>query len=240
MTLDELARRSGMTGRNIRQWQTDGLIPPPHRRGRVGIYTDDHLTRITRVKDLRAQGFPLDLIRRVLATPAVEAAADVRHLAAGALAPFASAERVTLTTSEVEARLGRGAAGSLRDAGLADMAGDDYVMDGAVLTSLEAAASAGIAPATFAATLAKALDHQRAIAGLLLDMVRDELWRPFVDSGMPTDKWHELADTVDRLRDIGVTAQSQLFRRALDEVLTGLLVDEAARLRNRLPRPSAT
>ena len=41
MTIDELARRVDMTARNIREWQTNGLLPPPERRGRVGIYTDD-------------------------------------------------------------------------------------------------------------------------------------------------------------------------------------------------------
>ena len=57
LTIDELAQRSGMTGRNIRQWQTYGLLPPPERRGRVGIYTEDHLARINRIKELRATGF---------------------------------------------------------------------------------------------------------------------------------------------------------------------------------------
>ena len=85
LTIDELAQRSGMTGRNIRQWQTYGLLPPPQRRGRVGIYTEDHLARIIRIKELRAQGFPLDLIRRLLESPGMDAEADMRHLAAGAV-----------------------------------------------------------------------------------------------------------------------------------------------------------
>ena len=66
MTIDELARRVDMTARNIREWQTNGLLPPPQRRGRIGIYTDDHISRIERIKSLRAQGFPLDIIRRIL------------------------------------------------------------------------------------------------------------------------------------------------------------------------------
>ncbi|HEY7052054.1 MAG TPA: MerR family transcriptional regulator [Mycobacterium sp.] len=234
LTLDELARRSGMTGRNIRQWQTYGLIPPPERRGRVGIYTGDHLARINRIKELRAQGFPLDLIRRVLETPAIDAEADVRQLAAGALAPFADEQRVRLTELELEARLGAGIAVALKDAGLVESADDTYLIDAAVLSVLESAASAGLSPATFASTLAKAHGHHRAIAALLLDTVREEVWRPFIDAGMPTEKWHKLAGTVDRLREVGMAAQSYLFRRALDEVLTGVLVEEAARLRDRL------
>jgi hypothetical protein len=69
-----------------------------------------------------------------------------------------------------------------------------------------------------------------------VDAVRDEVWRPFVDAGLPSERMRALADTVDRLREIGVAAQSYMFQRALDEVLTGVLVEEAGRLRDRLPR----
>lgn len=237
LTIDQLAQRSGMTGRNIRQWQTDGLIPPPERRGRVGIYTEDHLARINRIKELRGQGFPLDLIRRVLATPGMGAAADVRHLASGALAPFASSERVRLSGAELDARLGDGIVGHLQEAGLAESAGDGdaYIVDTAVISFLDAVTATGVPATAFASTLAKIHGHQRAIASLLLQSARDELWRPFLEAGMPSGGWRDLADTVDRLREVGVAAQSYMFARALDEVLASVLVEEAAALRKRLP-----
>jgi DNA-binding transcriptional MerR regulator len=233
MTIDELAQRCGMTARNIRQWQTDGLIPPPERRGRVGIYTDDHLARINRIKDLRTQGFPLDLIRRVLDTPGMGDEADVRHLAAGTLAPFAGAERVRLTGAELDARLGDGVLGHLQEAGLAESAGDGdaYLVDAAVVGFFEAVAPTGVSATAFASTLAKTHGHHRAIASLLAESAIDEVWRPFIDAGMPSGRWHDLADTVDRLREVGVAAQSYMFARALDEVLTGVLVEEAAALK---------
>jgi DNA-binding transcriptional MerR regulator len=237
LTIDELAQRSGMTARNIRQWQTYGLLPPPDRRGRVGIYTDDHLARINRIKELRAQGFPLDLIRRVLETPGMDeeaVEADLRHLAAGALAPFASSERVALSPRELDMRLGDGVAGPLQDAGIAESAPGGYTVDGTALAFLEAATAAGLPAAALARAMAEAHDHQRAIAILMLDAVRDEVWRPFVNAGLPSDRMRALADTVDRLREIGVAAQSYMYQRALDEVLTGVLVEEAGRLRDQL------
>jgi DNA-binding transcriptional MerR regulator len=240
MTIDELAQRCGMTARNIRQWQTDGLIPPPERRGRVGVYSEDHVARIRRVKELRGQGFPLDLIRRVLDTPGVAAEADVRHLAAGALAPFAGAERVKLKGAELAARLGDGVLGHLQEAGLAESAGDGdaYMVDTALLGFLETVVATGVSAAAFASTLAKTHGHHQAIASLLLESARDELWRPFIDAGMPSGRWHDLADAVDRLREVGVAAQSYMFARALDEVLTGVLVEEAAALKKLTRRPN--
>ena len=38
MTFDELARRTRLTVRNIRAYQSRGLVPPPELRGRTGYY----------------------------------------------------------------------------------------------------------------------------------------------------------------------------------------------------------
>ena len=66
MTIDELARRSGMTVRNIRAHQSRGLVPPPKVRGRTGYYGDEHLARIELIKELQGDGFNLEAIRRLL------------------------------------------------------------------------------------------------------------------------------------------------------------------------------
>src|SRR5436305_1643105 len=42
--IDELAREAGTTVRNVRAYQDRGLLPPPRRSGRVGLYTDAHLS----------------------------------------------------------------------------------------------------------------------------------------------------------------------------------------------------
>src|SRR3954463_1146204 len=66
MTIDELARRSGMTVRNIRAHQSRGLVPPPEVRGRTGFYGYEHVARIELIKELQADGFNLEAIRRLL------------------------------------------------------------------------------------------------------------------------------------------------------------------------------
>src|ERR1043165_4939643 len=66
MTIDELARRTGMTVRNIRAHQSRGLVPPPEVRGRTGYYGEEHLARLELIKELQADGFNLEAIRRLL------------------------------------------------------------------------------------------------------------------------------------------------------------------------------
>jgi DNA-binding transcriptional MerR regulator len=61
-SLGELARAAGMTTRNVRAYQTRGLIPPPLRVGRRSEYTTHHLERLRAIHRARAQGATLTLI----------------------------------------------------------------------------------------------------------------------------------------------------------------------------------
>lgn len=55
--IDDLAREAKTTTRNVRAYQERGLLPPPMLRGRVGIYDDDHLTRLKVIDSLLQRGF---------------------------------------------------------------------------------------------------------------------------------------------------------------------------------------
>src|SRR3712207_2004365 len=67
LTIDELARRAGMTVRNVRAHQSRGLLPAPEVRGRTGFYGPEHLARLELIKELQADGFNLEAIRRLIA-----------------------------------------------------------------------------------------------------------------------------------------------------------------------------
>jgi DNA-binding transcriptional MerR regulator len=59
LTLDELARLAGTTGRNVRAFQTQGLLPRPGLVGRTGYYGPEHLKRLTKILRLQGEGFSL-------------------------------------------------------------------------------------------------------------------------------------------------------------------------------------
>src|SRR2546421_12012628 len=65
-TIDELARITGMTVRNVRAHQSTGLLPPPELRGRTGYYGPEHRDRLELIQELQADGFNLQAIRRIL------------------------------------------------------------------------------------------------------------------------------------------------------------------------------
>ena len=65
-SIDELARKTGSTVRNIRAYQDRGLLPPPERRGRKGIYNDAHLSRLRIINRLLERGYTLSNIGELI------------------------------------------------------------------------------------------------------------------------------------------------------------------------------
>jgi DNA-binding transcriptional MerR regulator len=59
LTVDELARQADLPVRTIREYQTLGLVPPPARRGRVGMYRAHHVDRLALIRRLQARGYSL-------------------------------------------------------------------------------------------------------------------------------------------------------------------------------------
>jgi DNA-binding transcriptional MerR regulator len=58
-TIDELAQLAGVPTRTIREYQSQALLPPPRRRGRVGIYGGTHLSRLRLIGRLQDRGYSL-------------------------------------------------------------------------------------------------------------------------------------------------------------------------------------
>lgn len=55
--IDDLARAAGTTVRNVRVYQDRGLLPPPRREGRAGIYSEAHLGRLRLIGQLLDRGY---------------------------------------------------------------------------------------------------------------------------------------------------------------------------------------
>jgi DNA-binding transcriptional MerR regulator len=103
LTIDQLARRTGMSARNIRAHQSRGLLAPPQLRGRTGYYNEDHVTRIELIQELQSDGYSLDLIHRMLRT-AGGSTAEVLRFTRGLHAPFLDEQRGVIERSELQRR----------------------------------------------------------------------------------------------------------------------------------------
>ena len=66
LTIDDLARRVQLPVRTIREYHTMRLLPPPERRGRLGLYGSRHVQRLQLIARLQRRGYSLAGIRDLL------------------------------------------------------------------------------------------------------------------------------------------------------------------------------
>src|SRR3954467_6095413 len=68
--LDELAARSGVSGRTIRYYQSEGVLPRPRRDGREARYTEEHVERLELIAELQERGLKLEAIKGLVGSNA--------------------------------------------------------------------------------------------------------------------------------------------------------------------------
>jgi DNA-binding transcriptional MerR regulator len=72
-TVDELAAASGLPSRTIRFYQSQGVLPPPARRGRVAFYDARHIERLRLVGELQERGLSLRAVSHLVRQDSQEA-----------------------------------------------------------------------------------------------------------------------------------------------------------------------
>ncbi|MBB4855327.1 DNA-binding transcriptional MerR regulator [Mycobacteroides chelonae] len=228
LTIDQLAQRVAMTARNIREWQTLGLVPPPDKRGRLGIYSGEHVAIINHVKNLKSQGFPLDVIRRVIDS-GNGSEDSVRKMVTEALSPFSTGEPVVMPRAELIARIGQGADVALATVELVtDVdAATVSIRDAETLDAVQLLVAAGMSLSRITETLREVDNLQHQIAQLLLGAYVTDVWQPFVESGYASEDWEKIAENASRAKQLTVTLASRLLARALDDTVDPILLHQA-------------
>lgn len=70
LTIDDLAHKVEVPSRTIRYYTQEGLLPPPMLRGRLGLYTEEHVKKLELIKKLQKQTYlPLSVIREIVNNP---------------------------------------------------------------------------------------------------------------------------------------------------------------------------
>ena len=105
--IDELARAAGTTVRNVRAYQDRGLLPPPRRQGRVGLYSEIHLARLRLLGQLLERGYTTANIRELLvAWESGQNVADLLGLEAALAAPWSDERPSAMSAAELAAMFG--------------------------------------------------------------------------------------------------------------------------------------
>lgn len=219
LTIDALAQRTGMTTRNIRAHQSRGLLPAPRLRGRTGFYGPEHVVRLELIRELQADGFNLEGIRRLIER-AGGSSEEVLRFGREARASFADEAPRPVSLGELARRLGADDP-ALLDRALAlgivrrtEEGGWEEVSPRLSDAGAELAAL-GV-PAARALDVAEALQvHAEGVARTYVDLFLEQVWRPFDVAGRPPERWDEVREALDRLGPLAADTLLVVFRRAM-------------------------
>ena len=224
MTIDELARRTGMTVRNIRAHQSRGLVPPPEVRGRTGFYGDDHVSRIELIQELQADGFNLESIRKLL-EGAGGSSSEVLNFSRTLRAPFEDEQPEILDEQEMAERWGgpldarlmarTEKLGLLRDLG----DGRYEILSPRLQRAGLELAELGVPPEVALEVVSQVRTSARRVARVFIELFLENVWKPFNEAGRPEEEWPKVRDALERLRPLASEALLVIFQQVMSETV---------------------
>jgi DNA-binding transcriptional MerR regulator len=236
LTIDELARETGLTVRNVRSHHARGLLPPPEVRGRTGFYGPEHVERLRLIRELQSEGMKLDGIKRLLGD------SGERLIALRRAAGEAAETPEIVSASELGERLRLGAEDDPRKLlakaqklGILVPLGDGVyeAPSPALLAAAEEVVRHGVGLGHALDMIASVTRHSRAVSREFIKLFLDDVWKPFADAGMPEERWGELADSIEHVRPLAGQALLAVFRRTMDEEVEATFAELARRLASR-------
>jgi DNA-binding transcriptional MerR regulator len=256
LTIDELANEARLPVRTLREYHSMRLLPPPGRRGRIGVYGAQHLERLALISRLQRRGYSLAGIRDLLA--AWDAGTDLTTLLGVASGPAALDETpLRITGDELSGRvpaLTARAIGQAVAAGLLVSLGEDYylVRSPALLALVADGVQAGLPLTAMLEVIASLTGGLGAVADELAGQVVAQIAAPLAAAGhgerLPglLRRWRVLllqgvaSVVADRLgaallARAGKDPAGEQLRAAIDRVRIGAVTDTAGIIRH--PRP---
>jgi DNA-binding transcriptional MerR regulator len=233
MTIDELAQRTGVSSRNIRYYQTRGLLPPPTVEGRTGYYRSEHVERLQLIQELQAEGLNLQAIGWLLGGATAVASDEVRQLKRAVLDGWTTDAPVERPLADVIDEIGEiDAATAQRSVDLeltapADGDGRINVLMPSVLAAGRELAAMGVPVSRQLDVLALMREHAAAIAAAYLQLFDEAVLAPWDARGRPAEEWPEIRAAVDRIRPLAGEALLAVFRQTMSAAVASRLAETA-------------
>ena len=231
--IDELARLSDTTVRNIRAYQERGLLHPPTRQGRVALFDDTHLARLKVITSMLARGYTSGHIKEMLAAwESGKEIADVLGLESTLVGPHDvdAPETVTLTVA-------RELAGGPDDlqlfvrAGLAEMKGNRVrLLRPELMRTIQEMRKHGLTTERLLEVHTAIVPEIDRITAILVEAGVRHFLPLFEADGTPAagDIAH-LVDLLQRFRALTMSSVNATLSDSLDHTIEGLLADYLSR-----------
>jgi DNA-binding transcriptional MerR regulator len=224
-TIDELAAATGVPSRTVRHYQWVGALPRPIRKGRIGLYGEEHLQRLRLIAQLQDRGLHLRAIRDALRQAAHRRLSLEEWLGIGEhlRQPWSEETPQALTEAELCRRLGDRPAGfvaTLVRAGLLRRQGDQlapvYLVPSPGLLDIGLKLyDAGLNIETGAEAAALVRHSMRRAAAKLVKHFAKRSGRGFARSQSAGD----VGEALTALRSLGAEAVRLIFAQEVERAL---------------------
>lgn len=239
-TIDELAQAGMSTVRNVRAYQDRGLLPAPERRGRAGVYTDVHLSRLKLISQLLERNYSLSNIKEMLsAWEQGQKLGDLMGLESAITSPWSKELPGFLKVEEVLQLFNTEMIGELLDQAIAlgilvPEAQRFRVPSPRLLNAGAELVRAGIPLSALLDLLAGLRKNCEQVA-MELTARAAQLFDAFPNGKPDPEQIPRLADLAWRLRPLALVAVEAEVERALEKAASNLLADRVGQLLKNWP-----
>lgn len=221
LTVEELAARTGTTVRTVRFYASEGLLPPPQRRGRLAYYDIRHRLRLDLVRSLQEHGYTLAAISRVLARIPADASAAEYAVQAAVLAPWLPDQTVEWERTELDRRAGRRLTDAelefLTEVGalerLPGRSGERFRAAPALLGQAVELLDLPVPPAALRESADIVRTHAVAVADGLTELFARAIWGPYQRGELDSE---QVVQILARMRPLALQGLVGAFARAAD------------------------
>lgn len=236
LTIDELAHETGVSSRNIRYYQTRGLLPPPRVKGRSGVYGQQHIDRLALLDELKSEGLNLQAISFLLGGSGNVDTEELRGLKRAILDSWGSSDPVEMQLEDLTDQLelsDEEAAEYFQRAvelELIELTDDEEVVRillPDILTAGRELMRMGVSFDRALDVLATIREHAGAVAEAYVEMFDEAVLAPWDARGRPDDEWRDIRESVERLRPIAGDALLAVFNQLIQQAITERLSSAA-------------
>ena len=230
--VDDLARTSGVTVRNIRAYQERGLLHPPTRRGRVALFDDTHLARLKVITSMLSRGYTSDHISEML--NAWQSGMDLGQvLGIESALIYADAHDEPRTVSKPTAVEVAGGVDDLKlliTAGLAEPAGARVkLLRPGHMKAVAEMRGDGMTTAQLLEVYQAVAPEVDRITEILVTAGAEHVAHLFdVGSEPTTGDLEDLVEMLQRFRSLAMTSVAATLTESIDRTVEGLLADYLA------------
>lgn len=227
MTIDELAHDVGVSSRNIRYYQTRGLLPPPEVSGRLGYYDKRHVERLALIQELQAEGLNLQAIGWLLSGGASVDTTELRRMKRALLDEWVVEKPVEVDIEKVISVYGDADpegpdAQRAIDLGLFELTEEATRVRVHMPSVLEASrelTEMGTPVSRQLDVLERMRAHALAVAELYVELFDDVVLADWDARGRPPDEWQRVREALERIRPLAGDALLAVFHQVMAQAV---------------------